>query len=104
MSRDTAQQGYDTAQQCATIRRRELRHARQRAWQGLCVAIQFLYRGQGDCDTTGLDGKFKFFKTKKKKKEMGKTVIYRNSPKKKWDFSRSRMTKQITPLESSREI
>ena len=31
-------------------------------------------------------------------------VVYRNSPKKSWDFfSRSRMTKRIAPLESSRE-
>ena len=44
--------------------------------------------------------KFKFFKKKKK----GKTVIYRNSSEKSWDFSRSRMTKRIAPLESSREI
>ena len=38
------------------------------------------------------------------KKKGAKTVIYRNSPEKSWDFSRSRMTKQIAPLESSREI
>ena len=31
-------------------------------------------------------------------------VIYRNSMEKSWDFSRSQMTKQIAPLESSREI
>ena len=31
-------------------------------------------------------------------------VIYQNSPEKNWDFSRSRMTKRIAPLESSREI
>ena len=43
--------------------------------------------------------KFKFFKKKREK-----TVIYRNSPEKSWDFSRSRMTKQIAPLESFREI
>ena len=34
----------------------------------------------------------------------GKTIIYRNSLEKSWDFSRSRMTKRIAPLESSREI
>ena len=43
--------------------------------------------------------KFKFFK-----KKGGKTVIYRNSPKKSWDFSRSRMNKRIAPLELSCEI
>ena len=31
-------------------------------------------------------------------------VVYRNSPKKIWDFSRSRMVKRIAPLESSHEI
>ena len=36
-------------------------------------------------------------------KKGGKTVVYRNSPNKSWDFSRSRMTKRIAPLESSRE-
>ena len=30
-------------------------------------------------------------------------VVYRNSSKKSWDFSRSQMTKRIAPLESSRE-
>ena len=30
-------------------------------------------------------------------------IIYRNSLEKSWDFSRSRMTKWIAPLESSRE-
>ena len=30
-------------------------------------------------------------------------VVYRNSPKKSWDFSRSQMTKRIASLESSRE-
>ena len=44
--------------------------------------------------------KFKFFK----KKEGGKTVIYRNSLEKSCDFSISRMTKRISPLESSLEI
>ena len=34
----------------------------------------------------------------------GKTVIYRNSPETTWDFSRSRMTKWIAPLESSHKI
>ena len=43
--------------------------------------------------------KFKFFK-----KKGGKTVIYRNSPEKSWEFYRSWMTKRIAPLESSREI
>ena len=43
--------------------------------------------------------KFQFFK-----KQKGKMVIYRNSPEKSWDFSRSRMMKRIAPLESSREI
>ena len=46
--------------------------------------------------------KFKFFK--KKKRKGGKIVIDRNSPEKSRDFYRSRMTKQITPLESSRKI
>ena len=47
--------------------------------------------------------KFKIFKNKG---EGGgsKTVIYRNSPEKNWDFSRSRMMKRIAPLESSHEI
>ena len=43
---------------------------------------------------------FKFSKKKKK----SKTVIYRNSPEKSYDFSRSRMMKHIAPLESSSEI
>ena len=30
-------------------------------------------------------------------------VIYRNGLEKSWDFSRSRITKRIAPLESSRE-
>ena len=34
----------------------------------------------------------------------GKTVIYWNSSEKSCDFSRSRMTKRIALLESSREI
>ena len=38
------------------------------------------------------------------KKKGGKTVIYRNSPEKSCDFSRSRMTKQIASLESSGQI
>ena len=33
-----------------------------------------------------------------------KTVIYQNSLMKSWDFSRSRMTKWIAPLESFREF
>ena len=37
-------------------------------------------------------------------KKRGKTVIYWNSLEKSWDFSRSRMTKWIAPLESSWEI
>ena len=44
---------------------------------------------------------FKFFK---KKKKGGKTVIYRNSPKKSFDFSRSQTTKWIAPLELSCKI
>ena len=42
--------------------------------------------------------------SKKKRKKGAKTVIYRNSIEKSWDFSRSRMTKRIASLESSREI
>ena len=34
----------------------------------------------------------------------GKTAIYQNSSEKSWDFSRYRKTKQIAPLESSREF
>ena len=30
-------------------------------------------------------------------------VVYRNSPKKSWDFSRSQMTKQIASLKLSHE-
>ena len=59
-----------------------------------------LFRG-GECKTSK-NFKFKFFK--KKKKKWFKTVIYWNSPKKSWDFFRSRITKRIAPLESSREI
>ena len=40
----------------------------------------------------------------KKWGERGKTVIYRNSLEKSWDFSISRMMKRIALLESSREI
>ena len=54
---------------------------------------------EDDCKTRE-NFKFKFFK----KKRGCKTVIYGNSPEKSWDFSRSRMTKRIAPLESSREI
>ena len=38
------------------------------------------------------------------KKKGGKNVIYQNNPEKSLDFSISRMTKRIAPLESSREI
>ena len=38
------------------------------------------------------------------KKKRPKMVIYGNSSEKSWDFSRSRMTKRIASLESSREI
>ena len=41
---------------------------------------------------------------KKNKRKGRKTVIYRNSPEKSWDFSRSQMMERIAPLESSREI
>ena len=37
------------------IRRKELRHARKHARQGLCVSIQYFYRGQGVCDIAGPD-------------------------------------------------
>ena len=39
-----------------------------------------------------------------KKKRGGGRVIYRNGLEKSWDFSKSQMTKQIAPFESSREI
>ena len=59
---------------------------------------------EGECKTRE-NFKFTCFKKKKKKKKKGgKTVIYRNSPEKSWDFPRSWTTKQIALLESSREI
>ena len=64
---------------------------------------EILLRGGGECKTSE-NFKFKFFKKKKRKRNGGKTVIYRNSLEKRWDFSRSRMTKRIAPLESSHEI
>ena len=51
----------------------------------------------GECKTRE-NFKFKIFRYKG-----GKTVVYRNSPKKSWDFYRSRMIKRIAPSESSRE-
>ena len=62
---------------------------------------EIILRG-GECKTRE-NFKLKFF-LKKKKKKGDKMVIYWNSPEKSWNFSRSRMTKRITPLESSREI
>ena len=62
---------------------------------------KILLRG-GECKTRE-NFKLTFFK-KKKKKKAGKKVIYWNSPEKSWDFSRSRMTKRIAPLELSHEI
>ena len=59
---------------------------------------EILLRG-GECKTSE-NFKFKFFK----KKNGDKIIVYWNSPKKSWDFSRSRMAKRIAPLESSREI
>ena len=64
---------------------------------------EILVRG-GECKTSE-NFKFKFFKKKRKKKEKGsKIVVYRNSPEKSWDFSRSQMAKRIAPLELSHEI
>ena len=59
---------------------------------------KIILRG-GECKTSE-NFKFKFFR----KKKWCKTVIYRNSPEKSWDFFRSRITKRIALLESSREI
>ena len=66
---------------------------------------KILLRG-GECETRE-NFKFKFFKRKRGGGGGGvggETVIYRNSQEKIWDFSRSRMTKHIAPLESSCEI
>ena len=61
---------------------------------------EIILRG-GECETCE-NFKFKFFK--KKEKKGAKKVIYRISPEKIWDFSRSLMIKRIAPLESSRGI
>ena len=62
----------------------------------------------GECKTLE-NFKFKFFKIKRGGGGGGggggrQNGIYRNSPEKSWDFSRSRMTKRIASLELSREI
>ena len=67
-----------------------------------CVCMQkfrdeIILRGGGECKTRE-NLKFKIFQIKR-----GKTVVYWNSSKKSWDFSRSRMTKRIESLESSCE-
>ena len=63
---------------------------------------KIILRG-GECKTRE-NLKFNFFLKKNKKKKGDKMVIYWNSPEKSWNFSRSRMTKWIAPLESSHEI
>ena len=55
LGHNTTQQGCDTAQQRLTTRRRgaatRMAACTEREWHGLCVAMQFLYHGQGGCDT-----------------------------------------------------